>query len=305
MKSSRRYTRLGKLIAVAAVITAGAFAGCNNSQGDTDGGTATDNLGTGDIPVSDGGFGAKLVLDIEDDDINVGDTTGYFVIVTDPRGQPLPFRRVFCESELGIAILEPSKGGVAFEHTDAGGRMSGRVGGLNAGSYIMECRLEEGFNLVDRKTMRIRGPVPDGFAGFPGAAGGNLGGGRIEPDEIEPALEPVVTGKGVAVSPLSVSGVEYAGNCGGAAGYTVTVSNPTGLAGTITDVTYSVNGNESVVAVGVPLTAGATSFSGAFDSAGAEGTAKVTFTATVKLDSGETVLVQGAAPADFAALGGC
>ena len=296
MKSSRRYTRLGKLIAVAAVVTAGAFAGCNNSQGDTDGGTATDNLGTGNIPVSDGGFGAKLVLDIHDDDINVGDTVGFFVTVTDPRGQPLPFRRVFCESEHGIAILEPSKGGVAFEHTGADGRMSGRVGGLNIGSYLMECRVEEGFNLVDRKTMRIRGPIPDGFTGFPGAAGGNLGGGRIEPDDL--------TTKGVAVSPLSVSGVEFAGNCGGAAGYTVTVSNPTGLAGTITEVAYSVNGNESVAAVGVPLTAGATSFSGSFDSA-AEGTAKVTVTATVKLESGETVLVQGAAPADFAALGGC
>jgi hypothetical protein len=43
----------------------------------------------------------------------------------------------------------------------------------------MECRAPEGFGLVARTQVVISGPVPDDFAGFPGAAGGNLGGGNL------------------------------------------------------------------------------------------------------------------------------
>lgn len=106
----------------------------------------------------------------------------FFVVATDPAGAPLAFRRVFCESEKGIAILEPSSGGVAFEHTGPDGSMSGLLGGVTPGSYIIECRLEEGFNLVARRRLKVSGEVPAGFAGFPGAAGGNLGGGSIQPN---------------------------------------------------------------------------------------------------------------------------
>jgi hypothetical protein len=68
---------------------------------------------------------------------------------------------------------------VAFEHTGADGRLSGVLGGLTQGSFLIECRLEEGFNLVARKGLKIVGDIPVGFAGFPGAAGGHLGGGLV------------------------------------------------------------------------------------------------------------------------------
>ena len=57
--------------------------------------------------------------------------------------------------------------------------MSGQLGGLTPGSFILECRAEEGFNLVARETIIITGDFPPGFNGFPGAAGGNLGGQRL------------------------------------------------------------------------------------------------------------------------------
>lgn len=157
----------------AACICSVVFAGCNS--GDTDGGEDT-TLGT--QFVGDGGSGAKLTIEAPAT-IAVGATVGFFVEALDPRGAPLAFLRVFCETEKGIAILEPSAGGVAFEHTGLDGRMSGKLGGLLPGSYIIECRAPEGYNLVARLSLKITGDVPLGFEGFPGAAGGNLGGGFI------------------------------------------------------------------------------------------------------------------------------
>lgn len=158
--------------------------GCQS--GDTDGGSARDGAGTGDQFVSDGGAGAKLEITFEHDELGVGDTMSFRVLAKDPQGAPLAFIRIFCESEKGIAIIEPSSGGVAFEHTGPDGGMSGVIGGLAPGSFIFECRAPEGFNLVARRTLKITGEVPEGFEGFPGAAGGNLGGGVLiddTPDE--------------------------------------------------------------------------------------------------------------------------
>jgi hypothetical protein len=65
----------------------------------------------------------------------------------------------------------------------------------------MECRAQSGFNLLDRTTIRVTGEVPAGFQGFPGAAGGNLGGGRIidqTPD--------VDDGNGVRITTVTVTG---------------------------------------------------------------------------------------------------
>ena len=114
MTSSRRYSVIGKFLGALALIAAGSFAACNNSQGNTDGGSAVSNLGTGNIPVSDGGFGAKLSLSINGvpssaaPTLSVGDITEFTVFAQDPRGQGLKYQRVFCESEKGIAIIEPS-----------------------------------------------------------------------------------------------------------------------------------------------------------------------------------------------------
>jgi hypothetical protein len=115
------------------------------------------------------------------------------VVATDPQGNPLQYTRIFCESEHGIAILEPSNGGVAFEHTNAEGMMSGVLGGLTPGSYILECRAPVGLNLVARTQLVVTGEVPPGFDGWPGAAGGNLGGGLIvDPPEEDLAIQQIL-----------------------------------------------------------------------------------------------------------------
>ncbi|MBP9837162.1 MAG: hypothetical protein KBC84_00460 [Proteobacteria bacterium] len=149
--------------------------------GSTEGGQGQADAGLGEHPVSDGGFGSTLRISLEGgaETIPTAGRVGFFVDALDPNGQPLADRRVFCESEKGIAILEPSKNGVAFEHTSSSGRLSGVLGGVTPGSFLLECRLEQGANVVAREHFKVIGDVPAGFAGFPGAAGGNLGGGVI------------------------------------------------------------------------------------------------------------------------------
>jgi len=139
-------------------------------------GSTTDN---GVTYVSDGASGSKLVIELEDGgiEIPVAARVNFKVTATDPQGAPLVNIRLFCESEHGIAILEPSKAGVAFEHTGSVGAMSGVLGGLSPGSFLLECRGPQGFNLVTRKSFKVVGEIPQGFTGWPGAAGGNLGGG--------------------------------------------------------------------------------------------------------------------------------
>lgn len=170
-------------------------AGCTGGSGDTDGGSAADAAGElGTQFVSDGGAGASLIIKAPSE-LRVGETDGFSVTALDPSGSPLGFIRIFCESEKGIAILEPSSGGVAFEHTSAEGYMSGLLGGLLPGSYILECRAPFGFGLIHRVTIVVRGSIPDGFQGFPGAAGGNLGGQQLQdltPDSI--------SGEGIFIS---------------------------------------------------------------------------------------------------------
>jgi len=158
-------------------------------SGNTDGGKNSDAVNaSGDMRyAADGGAGATISLETPET-ISVGETDDFKVVLKDPLGAPLDYIRIFCESEKGIAILEPSSGGVAFEHTSANGIMSGVIGGLLPGSYIMECRAPEGYGLIARQSIRVVGSVPAGFVGFPGAAGGNLGGGVLveqDPDEID------------------------------------------------------------------------------------------------------------------------
>ncbi len=172
------------------MLAAAVLGGCDT--GDTDGGEGNDTSGLGTQFVSDGGSGGTLKITPNKTTINVGEIVGYKVVALDPRGAPLAFVRIFCESEKGIAILEPSSGGVAFESTGPDGLMSGKIGGVTPGSFIMECRGPEGFNLVDRIGLKVVGEIPEGFDGFPGAAGGNLGGGNlVEPPNQDVTLRAV------------------------------------------------------------------------------------------------------------------
>ena len=167
-------------IALAGMLASVAWVGCTGA-GDTDGGQGNDDSGVGSQPVSNGGFGASLTIELDGGGniLHTAERTGFFVTALDPRGVPLADKQVFCETEKGIAIIEPSSNGVAFEHTGSSGTMSGVLGGVTPGSYQIECRLGEGFNLVATRHFKVEGDVPAGFAGFPGAAGGNLGGGNL------------------------------------------------------------------------------------------------------------------------------
>jgi hypothetical protein len=151
-----------------------AIVGCNS--GSTDGGSTASGIGN---PITSK-TNAKLSISITGGNkLTVGETRGFRVKLRDPSDKPLKYIRVFCDSEKGVSILEPSAGGVAFESTDGNGEISGVIGGLTKGSFLMECRAEQGFNLVDRADVIITGDSPQDFQGFPGAAGGNMGGGLL------------------------------------------------------------------------------------------------------------------------------
>jgi|GEM_PF-1772474 len=175
------YFKKHSYLLAAGVISAGLLATLVScGSGSTDGGGAAELAQVITPMNNDQGAGGSIGITVVDGpSLNVTERTGFKVTLKDPRGQPLQYIRIMCESEKGIAILEPSSGGVAFEHTDSAGNMSGKIGGLHPGSYIMECRAPDGFNLVARTTVIIKGDVPVDFIGFPGAAGGNLGGGLI------------------------------------------------------------------------------------------------------------------------------
>jgi hypothetical protein len=152
--------------------------GCNG--GDTDGGNTAGGIGNPLTSGVDSNSSGSIEIEFtEGNTLPVTQIAGFRVKLKDANGQGIKFIRVFCESERGIAIIEPSANGTAFESTDENGELSGKIGGLTPGSYLMECRASQGFNLVARKTLIITGTVPQGFIGFPGAAGGNLGGGSV------------------------------------------------------------------------------------------------------------------------------
>lgn len=174
-----KMTRINKrLLLVACFVAAsGIFAAC--------GGGSTGNSGpVSEQLVSNGGAGSRITIELDDggNEIPTAQTVHFKVTAIDPKGAPLVNIRIFCESERGIAIIEPSSGGVAFEHTGSSGVMSGYLGGLTPGSFLLECRGPQGFNLVARKSFKVVGDIPPGFTGWPGAAGGNLGGGVVVTD---------------------------------------------------------------------------------------------------------------------------
>ena len=67
--------------------------------------------------VSDGGAGGTLTINVEtaNNTIGVGETVGFSVHVVDAKGVGAPFVRVFCDSEHGVAIIEPAQNGVSVK----------------------------------------------------------------------------------------------------------------------------------------------------------------------------------------------
>jgi hypothetical protein len=158
----------GLQVAVAAGIfsTAPLLSGCGGT-----GGGGSDQGGDPYVPPASLG---SISVNVVNKDLPVSDTSGFSVVVRDSNGSGIPMTRITCDSEDGIALIEPTKGS---EITDEGGSISGTIGCEKPGSYLFGCRLPIGGNKRQFVTIICRPPVPDGFNGFPGAGGGGLGGG--------------------------------------------------------------------------------------------------------------------------------
>lgn len=246
----RKFIRSLLVVAVAVAV----FVACK--QGDSDGGG---NESTPGIQyVSDGGSGSRLTIEV-DDEIAVGGTAHFLILATDPNGAPMQNLLITCDTEDGIAILEPvvratGSTTAAIEHTSARGGMSGVLAGERPGSFMIECRASFGTNLIVRKTLRITG---EGVATFAGSAGGGLGGGVV--DDGDDDAEQVnfldisftdVTGTTSQVAQIDLSQI---GNCDGDAltvdpeifgedGYNLSIKNNRSAAIQIDSVEFSISG---------------------------------------------------------------
>jgi hypothetical protein len=163
-----------KSLGVSSTLIIAAFAGCMGGSGNTDGGSGRDPGYRDDVFVSDETTTGSLRVEVEEPELAVGATSGFLVWVKDSEGRPVQNINVACDSERGLAILEPTTG---FELTDSSGSMSGRIGCESPGSFQMVCRVSVGANRRKFVGVKCRGDVPSGFDGFPGAGGGGLGGG--------------------------------------------------------------------------------------------------------------------------------
>jgi hypothetical protein len=167
--------RAAALVAVAASV--GIAVGCGGSS---TGGGVGDYSGT--QFVSDETTTGRVVLELTEDVIPVGSTAGFRFHVLDSNGDGVPSTSVACDSENGVALIEPTLG---REMTDSNGQISGVWGCENPGSYLIGCRVATGGNKREFATIRCTGDVPVGFTGFPGAGGGGLGtgGGAVDPED--------------------------------------------------------------------------------------------------------------------------
>lgn len=170
--------RKSLLIAAIGVGALAASIGCQS--GDTDGGKASDDTFTDGVFVADDSNTGSITIISETDEIPVGETQGFFVQARRSDGAVLANIQISCDSERGLAILEPLRG---FELTDESGHLSGTVGCAVPGSLQLACRSSIGGNDRDFFEFKCRGDVPPGFSGFPGAAGGGLGGGVLASED--------------------------------------------------------------------------------------------------------------------------
>lgn len=166
--------RLSSIAFASALGTLGVVLAC--CSGGTDGGEA--DFSGGQFVGSDAATGS-LALKVLSSDMSVSETSGFGVTVLNSRGQGVSGIKVSCDSEAGVAILEPASGS---ETTDSTGGVSGVIGCAAPGSYQLACRLPVGSNKRQLIDVKCRGPIPTGFTGFPGAGGGGLGGGSDTSD---------------------------------------------------------------------------------------------------------------------------
>ena len=163
--------RIGTKVKALALLTG--VIGLAACTGGTDGGEAGDENFTGDQFVAGDSTTGSISLSLNQDTLSVSDTAGFIVEIKDRDGQPVSGVTVSCDSERGVAIVEPSTGS---EITGTGGAISGVIGCAAPGSYQFGCRMATGAGRRKLVTVKCDGDIPTGFGGFPGAAGGGLNG---------------------------------------------------------------------------------------------------------------------------------
>jgi hypothetical protein len=188
----------------------------------------------------------SITVNVGDKDLGVADTSGFSVVIKDSNGDGIPLTRVTCDSEEGVAIIEPSNGS---EITDASGAISGTVGCEKPGSYLFGCRLPVGGNKRQFVTITCRPPVPDGFHGFSGAGGGGLGGGggsgappglsivSVVLNELDKDVSTVDTQAGTCGSGTDITAEPYSDTL-----IKFTVNNETDQRITFSSYSYSIDG---------------------------------------------------------------
>jgi len=160
------------LASKSALVLALAFtAGC---QGSTAGNENSLETAAGQGFVSNTETTGRVELNVIDTSLNVGDISGFTFAAYNQDNQPVSKLKLTCDSELGVAVIEPSLGA---EISDENGMISGKIGCAAPGSYQFGCRLPVGGNKRQLVTIICSGPVPSDFEGFPGAGGGGLGTG--------------------------------------------------------------------------------------------------------------------------------
>ena len=184
------------------------LAGCLGGQGSTDGGSGADHGLEDDTFVADETTTGTVMLDVTSPSMEVGNTSTFTVRAVNTRQQPVANINVACDSEQGVAILDPQRG---YSLTDSSGVMSGAIGCEAPGSFQFLCRLAVGANRRRFVTINCTGEAPSGFDGFPGAAGGGLGGGSQTDDNGDVRITSagfIDNGTATSGSPVSGSSID-------------------------------------------------------------------------------------------------
>ena len=156
--------------AISSVFTIAFFTGCNGGSSSSGDKSTADEYGSA---FSGGDSNGRLDLNFPGGNtVSVADVVGFSVSARSTAGAAVTTLPVTCDTEAGLAIIEPSSG---TERTDSNGEISGKVGCSLPGSYLMVCRAS-GMRVAE--TIICDGEVPTGFTGFPApTAGGGLSGG--------------------------------------------------------------------------------------------------------------------------------
>ena len=158
-----------------------AIGGCGG--GKTDGGSQSFD---GQIFVSDEETVGRVEIVLGDSSLSLGETVDFQAFARTSSGAPIRDLRLVCDSEAGVRILEPVSSDIpprAFQLTNDAGAISGVIGCDAPGSFAFGCRMPTGANRRQFVTVKCSGERPAGFSGFPGSAGGGLGGGAVTPPD--------------------------------------------------------------------------------------------------------------------------